>query len=110
MFVFGRETLPLLVCGQRVVPFEIAERGLRAAERVRRRGRSFATRVDADLHAALAHRDSQPGVVFPRLAPEPLGIATELPCTGVALAHGSSSSCAGSSHAGAGNASAPTAS
>src|SRR6266704_2143626 len=35
---------------------------------------------------------AHPGVVFPLLGPYPLGIATELPGTGVALAHGSGSS------------------
>ena len=35
---------------------------------------------------------THPGLVLPRLGPCPLGIATELPGTGVALAHDSGSS------------------
>jgi len=68
------------------VVLAVAERGLRAAERVRRRGRAVAAGVDARLH--------HPGVVLPRLGPNPLGIATLLPRSGVALAHGSGSSSA----------------
>src|SRR4051812_32904407 len=72
--------------GQRVVLLQVAERRLGAAERMRGHRRALAARVDA----ALGHR-LQPGVVRPRLGPYPLGIATELPATGVALAHGSGS-------------------
>ena len=39
----------------------------------------------------LAVIGTQPGVVLPLLGPYPLGIATELPATGVALAHAPSS-------------------
>src|SRR4029077_588182 len=51
---------------------------------------------------------TQPGVTLPLLGPCPLGIATELPATGVALAHGSGSppvppapASSGASHVGA---------
>src|SRR3954447_18287183 len=87
LVALGREPLPLLMGGQRVVLLQVAERGLRAALRMGRHGRALAARVDASLRSRL-----HPGVVRPRLGPYPLGIATELPGTGVALAHGSSSS------------------
>src|SRR4051812_17094876 len=67
--------LPPQMRGQRVVLFELAERRLRAAGRMRRHGGALATGIDAALHALL-----------------PNGIATELPGTGVALSHVSSSS------------------
>src|SRR4051794_38320323 len=79
-----RQSLAFLVRGQRVVVLAVAERGLRTAHRMRRRGGPVAAGVDAGLH--------HPGIVLPRLGLYPLGIATELPATGVALAHGSSSS------------------
>src|SRR6476620_129801 len=83
--------------GQRVVLFQVAERWLRPALRMGRHGGALAARIDADLGRALAHPASpssvtQPGVTLPLLGPWPLGIATELPGTGVALAHGSGSS------------------
>src|SRR4051812_50110403 len=74
--------------GQRVVLLQVAERRLRAAQRVGRHGRPLAAGIDADLLGGHAH---QPGVVLPRLGPCPLGIATELPGTGVALGHASAS-------------------
>ena len=49
------------------------------------------------LGAAIAHH---PGVVFPLLGLFPLGMATELPGTGVALAQGSGSSAATSTGCG----------
>src|SRR3954452_1308804 len=82
------DPLTLLVGRQRVVFFQVAESGLRAAERMRWHRGALAARVDADLGLLLHH----PGVVLPLLGPYPLGIATELPATGVALAHGSASS------------------
>src|SRR4051812_26513564 len=81
------EALALLVGGQRVVLLEVAERRLRPAERMRRHGRPLAAGIDAELR-----HEPHPGVVLPRLGPYPLGIATELPGTGVALAQGSGSS------------------
>ena len=80
--------------GQRVVLFQVAERGLRAALRMRRHRRSLAARIDAVFGslARVTHRSPIPGVSLPLLGPCPLGIATELPGTGVALAHGSGSS------------------
>ena len=50
--------------------------------------RPLAGPVDHLSLASVTH----PGVVFPLLGPCPLGIPTELPGTGVALAHGSSAS------------------
>src|SRR5215212_11207977 len=88
----GGAARALLVRGQGVVVLAVAERGLWAAGRVRRRRGTFAARVDAGLRHRL-----HPGVVRPRLGRFPLGIATELPATGVALAHGSSGSGAGAS-------------
>src|SRR3954454_7472591 len=44
------DPLTLLICGQRVVIFQVAEGRLRAAERVRRDRRALAARVDAGLH------------------------------------------------------------
>src|SRR3954453_7502728 len=69
------DPLTLLVGRQRVVFFQVAESGLRAAERMRWHRGALATRVDADLALLLHH----PGVVLPLLGPYPLGIATELP-------------------------------
>src|SRR4051794_33130541 len=99
--------------GQRVVLLEIAERRLRAAQRMRRHRGPLAPRIDADLGGRLAHASSlpsvtQPGVVDPRRGPWPLGIATELPATGVALGHDSvsSASIAGALHGSAGAAAA----
>src|SRR5207247_1227725 len=89
-----RETLALLMGGERVVVLPVAEGRLRAAERVRRHGRALAAGVDAGLRLGLVHR-FQPGVVLPRLGPSPLGTATELPAAGVALAHASSSATSG---------------
>src|SRR4051812_41521770 len=88
LVALGREPLPLLVGGQRVVLLQDAERRLRPAQRVRRHGRALAAGVDAEL---LAGHRRHPGVVRPRLGPWPLGMATELPGTGVALAQGSGS-------------------
>src|SRR5215217_6267331 len=76
LVALGREPLPLLMGGQRVVLLQLAERRLRAAERVRRHGRALAAGVDADLLAGHRHH---PGVVRPRRGPWPLGMATELP-------------------------------
>src|SRR5919197_4411826 len=91
---FLGQALPLLVGGQRVVLLQVAERRLRAAERVRRHGRPVAAGIDADLHLVRRRRGhgplTHPGVVWPRRGPCPLGMATELPGTGVALAHVSS--------------------
>ena len=83
------QSLALLVGGQGVVLLQFAEGRLRSAERVWRDRRAVATWVDADFWRRAAH-GSHPGVVLPLLGPQPLGIATELPPTGVALAHGSS--------------------
>src|SRR3954451_17300050 len=90
LVALGREPLPLLMGGQRVVLLQLAERGLRAAQRMRGHGRALAARVDAAFD--LRHEAAHPGVVLPRLGPCPLGMATELPGTGVALAHVSGSS------------------
>src|SRR5215211_2557335 len=49
-----RQAPALLMGGQRVVRLEVAERGLRAAQRVRRHGRPLAARIDAAL--SLRHR------------------------------------------------------
>src|SRR5262249_19934454 len=100
-----RKPYPLLVGAEGVVLLEVAERGLGPALRVRRHGRPVAAGVDAGLGLggrsrgrcrSWARRDqasvTQRGVVLPLLGPWPLGIATELPATGVALAHGSGSS------------------
>src|SRR3954452_11136822 len=84
LVALGREPLPLLMGGQRVVLLQLAERGLRAAQRMRGHGRALAARVDAAFD--LRHEAAHPGVVLPRLGPCPLGMATELPGTGVALA------------------------
>src|SRR3954453_1372735 len=81
----GCEPLPLLMGGQRVVVLQVAERRLWTAQRVGRHGRPLAAGIDAGLRGGHGH---QPGVVRPRLGPCPLGIATELPRTGVAPAHG----------------------
>src|SRR4029453_17867280 len=67
-----------------------AEGGLGTAEGVRRRGRSLASREDADLRLG-GQRTSPPGVVRPRRGRSPLATATELPGTGVALGQDSSS-------------------
>src|ERR1022692_4709923 len=58
----GLETLTLLVGGQRVVLFLIAEGGLWAAERVRRRSGPLAARIDAFL---LTHRSPSPASSCP---------------------------------------------
>src|SRR5262245_17420011 len=58
---------------------------------MRRSGRPLAAGVDAGLGLGRHRWRSHPGEVLPRLGPYPLGIATELPGTGVALGHSSSS-------------------
>src|ERR671930_6973 len=53
---FLGQALPLLVGGQRVVVLQVAERRLRAPERVRRHGRPVAAGIDADLHLVRRRR------------------------------------------------------
>src|SRR4051794_22942587 len=64
------DPLSLLMGGERVVFFQVAECGLRAAERMRWHGGALAARVDAGLGVgALGHPMLQPGVVRPLLGP-----------------------------------------
>src|SRR5262245_614391 len=91
---------------QGVVLVQVAEGGLRAPLGVRRRRRPVAAGVDAGLRPLAGHAPppssvTQPGLVFPRLGPCPLGMATELPGTGVALAQGSPPSASAGSGAAA---------
>ena len=60
------ESLPLLVGGQRVVLLQVAERGLRAAERMRRDRGPLAAGVDAGLTRA---KVTNPASCCPRLGP-----------------------------------------
>ena len=74
----SRDALALLMGGQRVVLLEVAEGGLRPAQRMRRHRRALAARVDAGL-GPQSSSVTHPGVVLPLLGPWPLGMATELP-------------------------------
>src|SRR3954447_3879395 len=63
------DPLSLLMCGQRVVLLQVAERRLGSAKRMRRHRGSFAAGVDAGLHGLVAHPIVHPGVVLPLLGP-----------------------------------------
>src|SRR3954452_22274394 len=63
------DPLTLLMRSERVVLLQVAERGLRTAERVRRHRRSLAAGVDACLYGLFAHPIFHPGVVLPLLGP-----------------------------------------
>src|SRR4051794_7417460 len=74
------QSYALLMGGQGVVVFTVAERRRWAAGVVRGHDRPLAAGVDAGVHSF------HPGVVLPRLGLYPEGMATLEPATGVALA------------------------
>src|SRR3954462_3139828 len=59
------DPLTLLMCSERVVFLQVADRRLGSTERVRWDRRSLAAGVDAGLHRLVAHPIVHPGVVLP---------------------------------------------